>query len=63
MICDRIFHKIFQAWYKTKKGNYCFKSILDMISYFLFYYHFIHDHFYFSKQAHNSVTGVTCSQQ
>ena len=57
------FHKTFKAWYKTKKGVHCFESALDMISNFLFYYHFIHSHSYLFRQAPASVAGVTYSQQ
>ena len=42
------FHKIFKAWYKTKKRNLLF---LDIISNFLLYYHFIHSCSYFFEQA------------
>ena len=39
------------------------KSALDIVSNFLFYYHFIHSHSYLSKQPPASVAGVTYSQQ
>ena len=53
------FHKTFKAWYKTKKGLHCFESALDIISNFLFYYHFIHSHLSLFGQAPASVAGVT----
>ena len=53
------FHKTFKAWYKTKKGVHCFESALDIISNFLFYYHFIHSHLSLFGQAPASVAGVT----
>ena len=39
------------------------QSALDIISNFLFYYHFIHSHSYLSEQAPVSVADVTYSQQ
>ena len=39
------------------------ESALHIISNFLFYYHFIHSHFYLLGQAPASVADVTYSQQ
>ena len=47
----------------NKKGFHCFESALDIISNFLFYYHFIHSHFYLFKQVPASVADVARSQE
>ena len=57
------FHKTFKAWYKTKKGFHSFKSTLNIISNFLFYYHFIHSHSYLSRKVPVSVADVPYIQQ
>ena len=52
------FHGTFKSWYKSKKTFHSLESAKNLITIFLFYYNFIHQHSSLNHHAPAEVAGV-----
>ena len=55
------FNKTFKAWYKTKKGFKNFESAVALITTFIYYYNFLHEHSSLNNLTPAMVAGLNYS--